>query len=333
MTRFLYPTLAAWLALWVSLTYISNAGWHQYTVESSGDDYLPYAESLVSRYRYEDCTTTPCLKAYRLPGYPAFLASILLTSPDNLNVTARAIQAILMAGSVYLATALGYRLYPRARWLIILLMLGLRQGYYYVPILYTETLFTFILMIYAYAHLYKPRYAGLGWGVSLLIRSSLIFATPLLLLLQAPRRRLIFILSISMVCLPLWVRNSLVFNEVTFFSTNGGTVLKAGHNDASYQTGEHVAPPAQPDWQQYAGLGEVAQDRALSQDAIQYAAQHTNLMTLWRKIRISLGVEGLLWLLISGGLYGLRWRSLWGSRLTVWSFLDKRDSVRRLTPS
>jgi len=156
--RSIVPIVSAWIALWVSLSYIDNAGWHQYTIESSGDNYLPYAENLVSRYRYEDCQSQPtCFKAYRLPGYPIFLAAVRLTSPANIIETTRALQAILVAGIVFLAVHLAYRLYPHAALLIALLMLGLRQVYYHVPILYTETLFTLVLMVYAYAHLYKPR--------------------------------------------------------------------------------------------------------------------------------------------------------------------------------
>jgi hypothetical protein len=233
-----YPLsiLFAWLSLWAGLSYIDTYGWANIDREREWDWYWGYADTLATKGKYQNCTPQPdsihCAapipeRAYRLPGYPVFLAGVILIVPDHPAETVKALQAVMLAGITFITVQLAYRVQPSHRLACIvgLLMLGARHLYWHVPIIFTEILFTFVLMVFVWAFVTRRwQRAGLLWGGTLVIRTSLIFATPLFALLIPRRHWLRFGAGLAVVLLPLFIRNSLAVNAFAPFGTNGGTV-------------------------------------------------------------------------------------------------------------
>jgi hypothetical protein len=71
-----------------------------------------------------------------------------------------------------------------------------------------------------------------------------------------------------------------------------------------------VAPQAQPDWSQFADLGEVELDRALRHSAITYARTHWRELptATARKLWLVTDIEGVLLVVIWGMVGVLKWR-------------------------
>lgn len=319
----LTPILFAWLSLFIALAYVRNTGWHSTEHERNGDWYWGYADTLATDGRYQNCTPQPdsirCAtplpdRAYRLPGYPIFLAGVLLIAPDNPVPIVKALQAVLVAGVVYMMVSLIRRIDSR-QWVVMaggVAMLGARQVYYNAPLAQTETLFMFVLVIFAQAFLVRRwKLAGVLWGVSLLIRTSLIFATPFLLLLIPRWRWAGFALAIGLVLIPYTVRNFAVLGVFAPFGTNGGMNVKAGHNTESYQTGQFTNPDDLADWQDFAGLNEIAQDKALRGSGIDYLKSHLAELpaATLRKIWASMELEGVLLVIVWCIVGILKWRA------------------------
>lgn len=338
MTRFLIPIVFAWLSLLIALAYVNNGGWHSTEHERSGDWYWGYADTLAADGKYQNCTPQPdsirCAtplpdRAYRLPGYPIFLAGVLLIAPDNPVQMAKAIQAVMVAGVVYIMVSLIQRIDSR-QWVAIaggVAMLGARQVYYNAPLAQTETLFMFVLVIFAQAFLVRRwKLAGVLWGVSLLIRTSLIFATPFLLLL-IPRKAIArFSVCVVLVLIPYTVRNFIVLDTLAPFGTNGGMNVKAGHNAESYATGQFTNPDDLADWQTFSGLNEVAQDKALRASGIDYLKSHLAELpaATLRKIWASMELEGVLLVIVWCIVGILKWRATDGQPIGE---IDRRAIV------
>lgn len=320
------PIVFAWLSLFIALAYVRNTGWHNTDHERSGDWYWGYADTLASDGRYQNCAPEPdsirCAaplpdRAYRLPGYPLFLAGVLLIAPDNAVPIVKALQAVMVAGVVYIMVSLIQRIDSR-QWVVMaggVAMLGTRQVYYNAPLAQTETLFMFVLVIFAQAFLVRRwKLAGALWGASLLIRTSLIFASPFLLLL-IPRKAIArFSVCVVLVLIPYTVRNFAVLGVFAPFGTNGGMNIKAGHNAESYETGQFTNPDDLPGWQTFARLNEVAQDKALRASGMDYLKSHLTELpaATGRKIWASMELEGVLLVIVWCIVGILKWRATSG---------------------
>lgn len=323
MKPYIIPILFTWLSLLIALAYVNNGGWHSTEHERNGDWYWGYADTLATDGKYQNCAPQPdsirCAtplpdRAYRLPGYPIFLAGVLLIVSDNPVPIAKALQAVMVAGVVYIMVSLIQRIDSR-RWVIVsggVVMLGARQVYYNAPLAQTETLFMFVLVIFAQAFLVSRwKLAGVLWGLSLLIRTSLIFATPFLLFLMPRKAIARFSVCVVLVLIPYTVRNFAVLGVFAPFGTNGGMNIKAGHNAESYATGQFTNPDDLADWSDFVGLNEVAQDRALRVSGVDYIKSHLAELPVatLRKLWASIELEGVLLVIVWCIVGILKWRA------------------------
>jgi hypothetical protein len=324
ISRLAAPILFAWLSLLISLAYIRNHGWHDVQWERGADWYYGYADNLATEGMYQDCTPQPdsyrCaaplpFRAYRLPGYPLLIAGIILIAPDQTPEMLRAIQAILMAGITFLTVSLSSRIQPNRGAVIFtgVLMLGARWLYYFVPIAFTEILFTFVLLIFVWAVVVgRWRLSGFLWGVSLLIRTSFLFATPLLFWLIPRQKRGMVAIIMLAVLIPYTVRNFAVLGVIAPFGTNGGVNIQMGHNAVVYRTGKHVDATGDvlPDDADFLRLSEVAQDKAYRESGVKYALDHWRELPIatMRKLWVTMGIEGGLVVLVWCMVGVLAWR-------------------------
>lgn len=270
------------LGFWISLLYIQQLGWNDLSEERNADWYLGYAYTLAHEGRYQDCIpktdsyacATPLpQRAYRLPGYSTFLAGALLIFPDAPAGVFRILNSLMFAMITFWSVALTCRLTQKT-WAGVVtgvMIIFSPTMAYFSSVLFTETLFCFLVMWFLIAFAKGRREAGLLFGLALLTRGTLLFAIPLVIYL-APQRRF-FTLSMIAPVLLWMLRNWLVLGALVPFSTGTGQVLYGVYNEVSFEnaTGEWLNPPTVPGWSEFADLDEVEQDKALTRAAIDFA--------------------------------------------------------------
>ncbi len=175
------------------------------------------------------------------PVYPAFLALIYLTFGHNLTAV-RVIQAFLSAAVILV-------LYPKVREAFgnqVAKLSAVLIAFYpafiiYPGVLYTETLFLFLLALLVSALIRAVRsdsawrwvLAGSVMGVTILVRQGALAMVPVfaaLILWQFPQRGLIrkvsLFLLVTALTVGVWTaRNYLVFREFILVTTQGGEIL------------------------------------------------------------------------------------------------------------
>lgn len=282
MKRYALPTIFALVVLALSLRHTEWLGW-RHSYESLGDQYLGYAASLVRGEGYKGCPDGGYLQcepnrlAYRLPVYPLFLAGGLLAfGQDDPLPPLRMTQSLLLAGAVYLTVGLAARLAGTFAAFITGLA-GTAAALFmlrYAALLHSETLFIALMAVLVWLLVFRRRAFIIGvWiGVLFLTRGTLLFTAPLLALLIPWRLWPRLVAGVALVLLPWVARNALVLGEFIPFTTNSGAVLYgANHADAwERDPGMWENPEEMSGWEPFATLGEVEQDRALTQAALDF---------------------------------------------------------------
>lgn len=297
-----------------------------------GSDDVGYTESarrLVSHHVFSywrpRLSLEPALgpTAYMPPGYPFFLAFFIWLFGDNARAlaAARYAQALLMVGSVYLTWRLGKQLAGRWGGLGAAALVA-----FYPPLvlinglLLTETLFTFLFLLFANlwlsTPLERPRCSlvlGALSGLATLVRPTgfLLFAAAATWLVATLLRRkfldkltwLAFISLVVAFCLvltPWWVRNALVFHRFIPFTASGGNPLLLG----TYVNLEGIKYGWHPSW-------------PVGKDPMATGQLHTALALK----RLKEGFQHEFWRYLDWYTRG-KFRLLW-TRAFVWGGEDK----------
>ena len=239
--RFLLECFVAFVAIRVAiLAFIptaapfSDAGW-----------YLRRAITLAEQGTYSEGGMPT---AYWPVGYPAFLAGIFTIFGPSL-LAARIANLVLASISFWLLYRVAQRSFGDelvARLTVLFLALYPNNAAY-VPLLLTETLYTFLLLAASVALLGGKNWvqvgvAGLILGLATLVKSQTLLLIPVLAVLAFMRQRSwkafadaairgAGVLGVAMLVLTPWtLRNYSMFGAFIPVSTNGGMALLTGNN-------------------------------------------------------------------------------------------------------
>lgn len=181
-------------------------------------------------------------------GYPAFIALVFKLAGPSL-IAVRAANLLLAAASFWLLYLVVLEFLDdelAARGAVLLLTLY-PNNVAYAPLILTETLYTFLLLLGSFA-LFRSRiwphiaFAGCVFGLATLVKTQTVLFIPVLSFLAFLDRwqlepvgkalvRAFVVTSVAVaVVLPWSLRNYIVFGSWVFVSTNGGIALLAGNN-------------------------------------------------------------------------------------------------------
>lgn len=218
------------------------------------DDSVFYHNVAVSLARHHEFTNplNGFPTAQWPPGYPFFLAGIYRLFGPTLY-GARLANMLLSAGTAALVYLLALRLFDRRSALLAALLAAVFPGQvFFVSVLYSEILFTFMFVLALLLIVVSPGRAasrrawwlvclGVLAGAAALVRGQGLFLLPMAfaawLLLGVPRARAfrwtIAVTGLALaVILPWTVRNYLVLGSPVFITSSLGGNLYTGHNDA-----------------------------------------------------------------------------------------------------
>jgi len=235
--------LASIMGMTVSL---ACTAWYGETIRFPDEEsYLGLAQSLADHGSF---TVDGRLTAYRPPGYPFFMALLLLAGATVWGL--KAANALLVGGSILLLYVLIRRFASKEAALTGAVLAAVYPLFHYTAsTLYPQTAgsFLFLLSLVALLDPAEKRrtlcVAGIAYGFLMLMIPAfimkLILIAPLLCLLQLiPRKRFMIFLALTIaVVLPWTIRNTLVFDAVVPVSTNSGINLLLGNSP-------HTAPNA-----------------------------------------------------------------------------------------
>lgn len=231
------------LAFSVRASYIIN---NQKGIESDEKLYDDLARGLLESKAYVTQEGVPT--SYRPPLYPAFLALIYGIFGHSYFIV-RIIQAILSAFTVCILYLMTEKIFNR----LTAIFVGIFSSFYMTfivcaKLLYTETLFTFLLvfMIYLVVTTERPkmiRYGILGFlcGLLTLTRSMglfLPFIALFFLIIKTEKRKpslkkiviasIVLLMCFATVIVPWTVRNYKAHGKFVLTSTNGGINMYQG---------------------------------------------------------------------------------------------------------
>lgn len=275
-SRALVPILA--------LAMVLRLGWLLYaapTPTSDAEHYRFLAEGLLDHHQYG----YPQPSAFRPPGYPFFLATMMLVSRSVAWLSM--VNVILSTAICALAFVLAYRLFDKRVALGAALIAALNPSFvFYSPILASEHLFaplmlgTTILALTGPEALYRrAALCGILLGAAILTRPEAIFYVPVIggCFLWAPRHfgyrfagttvvgtGLVVVVA-ALVVLPWYIRNLTVLGPGVGLGTNGGVVFYEGHNPDHYGWRKTT---------RLSGLGEVDSSKAGYRLALEYLKSH-----------------------------------------------------------
>ena len=212
----------------------SDAGW-----------YLARALTLVQDGTYSESGHPT---AFWPVGYPAFVAMVFKVAAPTL-FAAQLANLLIAAASFWLLYLVAWRLLDdefAARGAVLLLTIY-PNNVAYVPLLLTETLFTFLLLVASYALLSGYRWshlilAGVVFGLATLVKVQGVLLIPVLTFLasldqwsarcagKAAVRALAVTAVALAVVLPWALRNYVAFGTFPLVASNGGLSLLAGNN-------------------------------------------------------------------------------------------------------
>jgi hypothetical protein len=246
-------------------------------------EYLALARNLVAQRVYSADGVHPT--AYRLPGYPAILAALMLLKADLAAL--RFLNFVLLGLSGYLVWRLLGRASALAGMIGLAMAVGYPLGVYTAGTFYPQTLATtlFLAVLCLVFRREEPERGAMaaagvlsGW----LILTVATFA-PIVLLLCAwrlaggPARRwkpVLFLAGGCALVVTAWtLRNAAVFRSFVPVSTNRGISLLVGNT-------ENTTPNAgvTVDISKYEraaeGMGEAEKDRYYAQCAREYVLSH-----------------------------------------------------------
>jgi 4-amino-4-deoxy-L-arabinose transferase-like glycosyltransferase len=184
---------------------------------------------------------------YRVPGYPLFLAALMLVTRST---------AWLSFGNVVLSSLVPYLVYRLAvelttiRAALVAAAIAAANPTFvlFSPVLASEHLFTvfllaaFLVTCRASGRAGTLAVAGLLLGAAILTRPEGLFYLPVFVaagLSQGPLSRmrmplLAFLVAAFLVVMPWYLRNEVVLGPGTGLSTSGGLSLYYGHNPTGY---------------------------------------------------------------------------------------------------
>lgn len=217
-------------------------------------EYKQLAINLIAHHQFG----YPIPTAYRLPGYPIFLALFSLISQSDIWL------GII---NILLSTVIVYFVYLLAIRLTLNKSIGMLAGFiagiypifiFFSPVLASEHLFTVLfyggLLLLLTTGADKKQYtirllAGILFGFATLTRGEAIYYLPVILLLallpdmnQARAHgvkitnskilsSLILFIAWGAVILPWYIRNQIVIGEGSGLGTSGGIMFYYGHHD------------------------------------------------------------------------------------------------------
>lgn len=289
MNKYRIPAAFGLTALILSLIYTHHTvGWSNQPLHRL-DIYPSYALNLLEGYGYGDCqvgTTLHCVdegpdritnRAYRLPGYPTFIAGLLVIfGTENLIAPVLMMQSILSASmvgvTVFIVQRYGYG-FGIVAGILFLLSAGI---YVFSSLVMTEVVFSVQLLVFAVTIAKAknaPHYflAGILLGVMMLTRGVLLFTIPLLyFVVKGKRHYAVMLITALLVIMPWTVRNYLVLDAFVPFSTGSGQVLYGSwHPDVvAYAPGTWVSSRHLSD--EFLNMAELERDQALRESAIAF---------------------------------------------------------------
>lgn len=277
-------------------------------------------------------------KSWRTPGYPLYIAAHYWVAGRRAPGAVYVSQALLDAATALLVIFIGRRLFaPR-----VALLAGFLYALHPLPSLQVATLGTealaafclslWVLLVYRTCErptAARAGLAGLGFGLSLLVRPTpqLFLPVAMLLILEprlsgvpasggarerpARRRRVeaaaAFVLMALITIAPWAYRNYRVHGALVPLSTLGGVVLNEGVGavrigDWWSMPGLHSIPLE--DWERWRELGEVEGEKYMRERALAVIRDRPGTFAL------SVGAKLVrFWLQASAGYGGLSWRS------------------------
>ena len=238
--RFVVTCFIVFLGIRIGMLFVPTA-----PLSSDSAWYVHRAVTLVEHGTYSEGGIPT---AYWPVGYPAFLALIFKITGPSLSA-AKIANLLLSTGTfwlLYLTTRKMYREESIARGAILLLTVYPNNAAY-VPLLLTETLFTFLLLAASCLLLSNKTWtnallAGLILGLATLVKAQTVLLTPVLAAIAFSENwsvkaisravvRACAVLCFSLIVVAPWtIRNYDVFGSFVLVSTNGGSALLYGNN-------------------------------------------------------------------------------------------------------
>ena len=231
-----------WLALILLLSFCLRAAYisiRHFEVIGDAKGYDTIAWNMVQGYGFSIIPNEPT--PARPPGYPAFLSVIYKMFGHN-RIAARNIQLIIDVFTCFLIYLIAKETFGKKAGLLSAGMAALYPGFIgLMNMLYSETLFTFLLMIFLWFFIkaFKSRainyyfYSGICAGLTTLTRTVTLLMPGFVLAgllivyknkIKAVLHSLVFAIAMMIVILPWIIRNYVQFNLMSL-STGGGVVL------------------------------------------------------------------------------------------------------------
>lgn len=260
----LFVALRAALIFFIPLeTGYSDAGW-----------YLARAMGIASGEGYSEGGYPT---AYWPVGYPGFLGVLFYLFGHDPFV-GKIANLLMTAATFFLQLELARRIFrseATARLGVLLLTIYPNNIAYTASIL-TEVYVTFLLLLGVYLYIARRGWTwilvtGVVFGLATLTKPQIVFLPGLLVLFRVLgreekdnlREHLIkgfaIYVVVAAVLVPWAVRNSQVFGEVVFISTNGGATLLTGNNPSA--DGGYVQNDPLVDQRNFSVQDQVASDR------------------------------------------------------------------------
>lgn len=228
---------------------------------SDAGAYVRVADNIINGQGFTD---NGSVTAYRLPGYPAFLAGVFSIAHSITLV--QILQVLIDVCSCLFLFRIGSQLFSTKAGLIAALIWAvLPSAIVHTGFMLTETLFTSLFLGSLVLLLYKNNQTefsfdrvrllaiGVLWGVCSLIKPNIMLAPISIILLCFTKERWItakalsyigvVIAGMTLILAPWMVRNYMNFGKATL-STNGGVNFWIGNNPLA--TGTYNYPPDNP---------------------------------------------------------------------------------------
>lgn len=236
------------LALYLRLYFVNNIA-HLPLKDYSADayNYDVMVRQFLDKGFLGYLSTKP--NAYITPGYPLFLAAIYKVvgyQPESPLQAVRLVQAIIAALTIPLMHLVGRAVKNVRVGYLAAVLAAIYPSFVWAPtILLTETLGTFLFVLYLYTQLValakdKPLFHllnGLAFGVGLLVRPA---AAPLIIFpylyhywrtrdLRGTVKGFIWtVVGLVAIMLPWWVRNVLTMHKLIFLATQTWNPMLGG---------------------------------------------------------------------------------------------------------
>jgi 4-amino-4-deoxy-L-arabinose transferase-like glycosyltransferase len=249
----LIAIIAAGIAFLLSAQEWRPRGYGNLSAELTTDWYLGLAANLLAGRGYQDCEPAAeppfCDEeqlrgptAYRLPGYPIFLAGnlALFGQHDNAAVSVRLFQLVLTMLLVYLTAIYAARfagdIAGASAGLLMATnpFLHIFSGHILTELFFTLLLLIFVIWLSRARRATHYLAAGVILAAVLLTRGNIVAAVPLLIFVIPRRYYAVFGLGAALLLIPWAARNYAVFQAFVPFSTGSGAVLLGASNPVTF---------------------------------------------------------------------------------------------------